>query len=333
MTEHAGIIPLFYQDFERDKFIKNDRYLKRLVRPLYAFVRHRPAVTGYLVWFQLLQKALIQSGYKVKVNDYGFAKKNPEIPVGLVGYPSLLENWTLPNPALLGPSLFSHPKEAPSLMDDERYKRYIVTCEWMKELFQPYYGDKLVMWHAGIDTQKWEDTRGQDKKIDVLIYDKIRWNRNQFVPDLLTPITEYLEGKGLRHHTIRYGHYEYHGYKNLLRESKSMIFLCEHETQGMAYQETLASNVPILAWDNGLWLDPDATHYEEPVRATSVPYFSAECGERFRTVEEFYPSFQRFWENLATYMPRRYVQQHLSFETSAAAYMRAYEELRSLAKS
>ena len=35
-------------------------------------------------------------------------------------------------------------------------------------------------------------------------------------------------------------------YRALLRRSKSMLFLCESETQGMAYQEALASNVPVL---------------------------------------------------------------------------------------
>jgi hypothetical protein len=47
-----------------------------------------------------------------------------------------------------------------------------------------------------------------------------------------------------------------------------MLFLCEHETRGLAYQEALASNVPILAWDTGFWLDPRRPLYDpNPVPA------------------------------------------------------------------
>jgi glycosyltransferase involved in cell wall biosynthesis len=36
-----------------------------------------------------------------------------------------------------------------------------------------------------------------------------------------------------------------------------MVFLCEHETQGFAYQQALSCGVPIIAWDRGgLLQDP-----------------------------------------------------------------------------
>ena len=41
-----------------------------------------------------------------------------------------------------------------------------------------------------------------------------------------------------------------------------MIFLVEHETQGIAYQEAMACDVPILAWDQGNWLDPKRLELE-----------------------------------------------------------------------
>ena len=50
-----------------------------------------------------------------------------------------------------------------------------------------------------------------------------------------------------------------------------------------AYQEALASNLPVLAWDQGEWLDPARPRYSDaPVAATSVPYFSEACGLRFK---------------------------------------------------
>lgn len=325
---HDRVILLFYQDFERDTFFKHDRYVKRIVRPVYHAISKKQKVSGFFVWYQLLVKALRQAGYDVHLNNYTLARKHPNYPVGLVGYPHLLHGWNLPNPALLGPSLFDHPLQAPNLLQDPRYKLYLVTCDWMRAMFAPVYGDRCVLWYAGIDTHQWPDTRSHPKDIDVLVYDKIRWNREQYEPALLNPILQILQERGLRYTTIRYRHYDHDTYKALLQRSRSMIFLCEHETQGLAYQEALASNVPILAWENGFWLDPDREKYDpNPVPASSVPYFSPICGERFPDFAAFPATFARFWANLDTYQPRTFVQNELSLDGSAQRYLQYYSAI------
>jgi glycosyltransferase involved in cell wall biosynthesis len=104
-----------------------------------------------------------------------------------------------------------------------------------------------------------------------------------------------------------------------------MLFLCEHETQGMAYQEAMASGVPILAWDPGVWMDENWIHlHPGPVEATSVPYFSPACGERFVDADAFAPTLDRFLERLPRYDPRGYVRERLSLRASAEIYLRAY---------
>ncbi len=318
---------LFYKEYESDTLIPFDRYLKRALRPIYYLFTHRQKTNGYRVWRDLLIKALEQQGYDVHLNDYALARNYPRYPVGLIGYPVLLEDWSLPNPAVLGPGLYEHPLAAPDLMKDPRFKSYLVTCQWMEDMFKPYYGSQCVQWFAGMDTTAWPDTSQNKKEIDVLIYDKIRWDRDRLVPTLLEPILAHLEGCGLRTATIRYGQYDRDAYKALLSASKMMIFLCEHETQGMAYQEALTSNVPVLAWDNGFWLDPQREKFEpDPVPASSVPYFSEECGRTFKDIQSFYPAFEEFLQHQAEYRPRRFVEQHLTFAASAQAYMQYYNQ-------
>jgi hypothetical protein len=322
------VVILFYKDFERDSFFKHDRYVKRLIRPAYNFFKTSQKVSGFFVWYQLLVKALRQQGYDVRLNDYALARRNPKYPVGLVGYPHLLDGWQLPNPAILGPSLFDHPNQAPDLLADDRYKYYIVTCQWMKDVFTQRYGSQCVMWHAGIDLNEWEDTRSDHKTVDVLIYDKVRWDRDLYEPNMIKPMVSHLDGLGLTHSTIRYGQYDHAAYKAALKRSKSMIFLCEHETQGMAYQEALASNVPILAWEQGFWLDPGRKKYSsEPILASSVPYFSPECGERFVGIDDFYDTFKRFWAHAGRYEPREFVRRELSLQSSADIYTRHYADM------
>jgi hypothetical protein len=213
-------------------------------------------------------------------------------------------------------------------MRDERNRFYLVCSEWMRSMFARHYGDSCVVWFNGIDAAEWPDTRGRAKDVDVLVYDKIRWNRETYEPALLHPVMQSLARRGLRVETLRYKLHDHAAYRGLLSRSRSMLFLCEHETQGLAYQEALASNVPVLAWDNGYWLDPHRPDFEpDPVPASSVPYFSPECGDRFRDFGEFDAAFERFWPRLDGYDPRAYVQRELSLERSAQLYTTYYGSL------
>jgi hypothetical protein len=324
IAERRAIL-LFFRKFEQDKFVKYDRYLKRIVRPFYELMHRRQKKTGFAVSFHLLVRALTKSGWIVYVNDRALARKNPHYPVGLVGFPSILEGWDLPNPAILGPSLYDHPLLAPHLMEDPRFRKYLVLAPWTDDMFRPVYGDACVRWYAGIDTDEWEDASGCPKDIDFLIYDKIRWDHDALAAKLLNPIHATLKTKGFRTDVIRYGYHDHATYKQLLKRSRAMIFLCEHETQGLAYQEALASNVPVLAWDNGYWLDPLWKRVSaSPIPASSVPFFSAECGERFAGFDEFQYALKTFLDCMDCYKPRRFVVNSLSWQKSAEIYYRAY---------
>jgi hypothetical protein len=299
-----------------------------MVRPLYNLTHHRQKKTGFAVSFELLRRALEKSGCEVRVNDYRLARKNPEYPVGLVGFPTLLNDWTLPNPALLGPSLYDHPMLWPDLMTDERFRAYLVLAPWTYDMFRPVYGDACVPWYAGIDTDAWPDASAHAKDIDFLIYDKIRWDHEKLAAELLAPIRQTLADRGFRIEMVRYKFHDHPTYCRLLERSRAMVFLCEHETQGLAYQEALASNVPVLAWDNGFWLDPLWRKVSKTmIPASSVPFFSADCGERFADLASFEPALGRFVERWPKLRPREYVVEKLSMQQSAEIYARAYFDL------
>src|SRR3989344_9027010 len=71
------------------------------------------SVSGFMAWYDLLTKALRKEGFIVHENDFDLAYINPNYPVGLVGTPLALKNWDLPNPAVLGPSMYDHPRLNP----------------------------------------------------------------------------------------------------------------------------------------------------------------------------------------------------------------------------
>ena len=89
----------------------------------------------------------------------------------------------------------------------------------------------------------------------------------------------------------------------------------------------MACNLPVLAWDPGIWGDPlRETLGLKDVLTSSVPYFSNDCGSTFRKPEDIQHVLPRFWARLATFTPRKYVRENLSLEESGRAYMNLYME-------
>jgi len=316
---------LFYKHYEVDRFVPGDRYLKRIVRPLYNRFHSGPKVNGFGVNFEMLCRGLTEAGYIVHRNDYALARDNPDYPVGLVGGPALIDSWRLPNPAILGPTIYDQPGQAPRLFDDPRFRSYVCLADWMHDLFETTYRGRCTKWYCGIDAETWPDLSDQPKDVDFLIYDKVRWEHDHYAETLIAPLRRELDRRGLTHDTIRYLGHDHATFKRQLARSRNLLFLCENETQGIAYQEAMASGLPVLAWDRGFWADPQwRDHLEAPPPASSVPFFSEACGERFVGAEDFAQTLDLFLSRRPRYRPRDYVIQNLDFARSAALYARTY---------
>src|SRR5690606_20525507 len=93
----------------------------------------------------------------------------------------------------------------------------------------------------------------------------------------------------LSYTVIKYGNYNHIELQQKINASKAVIFLCEHETQGLAYQQILSTDTPILAWDHGeYWIDP--YYYPNRVKfkpVSSVPYWDERCGVKFTSIQDF----------------------------------------------
>ncbi|AOS45740.1 hypothetical protein Verru16b_02827 [Lacunisphaera limnophila] len=166
----------------------------------------------------------------------------------------------------------------------------------------------------------------------MLLYDKIHWEREHYEPTLLTPILTALQQAGCRVHHLRYGQYQEEDYRALLQRVGAMVFLCEHETQGFAYLQALASGVPILAWDRGgLWRDPNYyPHLVQFAPVCSVPYFDERCGRRFADLAGFQDELPGFLAGVARreFRPRDYVVENFLLADRAAAYLKLSAGIR-----
>lgn len=313
---------IFYEEPDPDRWIKYDRYPRKILRRL---VRGKSRPGGQMMVAINLLKGLEKIGLPYRFNDYSYAKKNPQELVCVIGKSHLIFEKRLKNPILFGASIFSHPLDCPDLFEKySNIKKMIIPGEWMKDMFAKYYkAENLISWPVGIDTEQWNPSLKLDNQpIDFLIYDKIRWEHEKYEIDILNPIITSLKERGYSFDTIKYGSYEPKDLKEKIGQCKSVIFLCEHETQGLAYQQILSTDTPIFAWDRGgFWQDPsyfpNKVKYEGGV--SSVPYWDENCGMKFKDLSEFYISLSPFIEKVKAkkFSPRKYILSSLTLEKCA----------------
>ena len=206
--------------------------------------------------------------------------------------------------------------------------RYLQHSEWANTIYKPYFGNRCGVWPVGIDTSTYAPN-STIKDLDVLLYDKVQWNRPKHDRTLVQPIRDSLTRRKLKFAELRYGKYTDVEYRQLLARSRTMIFLCEHESQGLAYQECLSCDVPILAWDQGWWLDPNRFRWGTPnVPASSVPFFDTRCGEKFKEFADFEHKLDVFLNRLRRqeFEPRNYILKNLSLEQCSQRFLGILED-------
>jgi glycosyltransferase involved in cell wall biosynthesis len=130
---------------------------------------------------------------------------------------------------------------------------------------------------------------------------------------------------------MRYGFYRDEEFRAALGQCRAMIFLCEHETQGIAYQQALSCDVPIFAWDRGgYWQDP--SYYPDKVKfapVTSVPYWDDRCGRKFLDAADFAIKWNGFWNDVEAkhFRAREYILENLTLEMCARQYVEVANNL------
>ncbi len=322
---------IFYEEPDPDRWFIYDRYPRRLIRNI---LRRKPPRPGgvKMVAFELM-RGLDKLCISYRFNDYAYIKKHPKEIACIIGKPHVLFKWELSNPILFGAGIFSHPIDCPDLfIKYPNVKKILVPGKWMLDMFRPYYGNQVLSWPVGIDTEKWKPVINDTEiTTDFLIYVKILWNYNEQEKAVLNPIIQELKKQNLTYTIIKYGNYTHTDLIDKLKKSKASIFLGEHETQGIAYQQILATDTPILAWDSeGYWKDP--TYYPDKVKyspVSSVPYWDERCGLKFKNIEEFPKRLQDFISSQVEkkFSPRSYIVENLSLEKCAMKYVEIVKDV------
>lgn len=212
---------------------------------------------------------------------------------------------------ILGPQLGVIPSDIKKSIDniyDNAY--YIQPCQWAKD-FWLRMGFKSLPIHVcpvGIDTEEFKPTKPRNERNKVIIYWKDRAeNEIRF-------LEEFAQAHKLNYKIIAKPYEEY-DYMVLLHESQYGIWLGSHESQGIALQEALACDVPLLVWDvtrfsQSTNIIPELKRHDD-FRVTTVPYWDETCGELFYNREEIEKVYELFMSKLETYKPREFIIKNL----------------------
>jgi hypothetical protein len=319
-NDDGMILNLFFEDKD-DRWFAGDRHLRRILRRL---LLGRPQMNGQLRVFLNLCAGLDKLGIRYRVNDYNYIRKHPEELACIIGRSFVLDRIKWKNPILLGVAVYNHPLDDPDLFKRLPVKSVLVPCEWYADMCRQEWPN-VEAWPVGIDADEWAPSPVEHKTIDVLLYDKVRWERDRYSHALIEPIRARLEAEGRSFQEIRYGNYKEEEYQAALARCRAMIFLSEHESQGLACQQALSSAVPVFAWDRGgAWQDPD--YFPHKVRfeggVSSVPYWDERCGMKFADIDGFKAGWWEFWTRSAAgaFKPRDYILDNLTLERQALRY-------------
>lgn len=304
-----------------DRWLPGDRYVRPLVRRI---VRGKGWPSGVDKVFINLCLGLDKLSIPYEVNP-PFRSLEIGDMVGILGRGrNCLRGYDRPVPIVAGIGLMTYPPEWPDLCERYPVVRYAVASDWINDVYKQYFGDRCTVWPVGIDTDTWRPAGNNHKSVDFLIYNKIQWNYEYYEQSVLAPVRETLNERGISYRELRYMFYRPEDYAEALANCRAMIFICEHETQGLAYQECLSSGVPIIAWDEGTCKDPDRLRWGfDNIPSTSVPYWDERCGVTFKTATEFPAALDEFLTKAGknSFDPRGYVLETLSLERRSSEFV------------
>ncbi|MFA5934680.1 MAG: hypothetical protein WC827_02230 [Candidatus Paceibacterota bacterium] len=229
--------------------------------------------------------------------------------------------------AIVGPNIYIMPKNIPEDIDLSNVT-YIHPSKWAVDIWKHFGYDKypIDFWPAGINTDEFSERQKPDDGT-VLIYFKQRY------PEELDYIKNILEKNNIKYDIISYRFYKQKNYLEKLKNTKYLVWIGRQESQGIALQEALAMNVPMLVWDvtnMGHWVPTEKeskifTEEELSYPATSAPFFNKQCGKITKNKSDLETLVKEMENNWKNFEPRKYIIENLNLVKQARDFIKLYE--------
>lgn len=222
---------------------------------------------------------------------------------------------------IVGPNLYVTPNEIPDHIDISNIL-YIQPSPWVVEFWQEqgFNRSKIAAWPTGIDTNIFAPSK-ENKNI-VLVYFK---NRNE---SELEYVKNQLSLLNIKYKIIKYGSYKEEEYLKELKHTKYIIWIGSHESQGIALQEALSCNIPIIVWDTTDFvikqsqkISPRNNSYQ----ATSAFYFDNRCGVIIKEKKLLRDKLLIMEKGVSKFSPREYILENLTTKKQAQDLINLYK--------
>jgi hypothetical protein len=223
---------------------------------------------------------------------------------------------------IMGPQFFVFPSgEVVGKRNEKLSKRcvYNILSNWIRDVFLEFTEDfifPMKEFPFSVDINRFRPNPGVNKEYDCVVYIKRRSKK------LVDNIISLINSKQIKYKVFKYGSYDENEYKDALQKSKFMLTIDAHESQGFALEEAMSSGVPLLVMDATSMYDEmdngvNATYeYLRPknLKATSVPYWSEECGIKLKDEEGLSEAIDYMVKYHSEFSPRDYIIRTLSDE-------------------
>jgi hypothetical protein len=204
---------------------------------------------------------------------------------------------------------------------------YTTLSDWNLSVFREFAPETTIPLKAlvfGVNVDQLEDVRGRPKTTDCLLYFKRRDPRD------LEAARSALKAAGLSFTEFSYGSYKQGDFLDALKKVKFALWIGTHESQGFAFQEAMAMNVPILCWDATSMFDEYGSYIEykgsKNLYATTATVWSSRCGERILRAYELPQALEAIQKNLGWYSPRQEITQRVSDSVTMKAITEYFEK-------
>ena len=133
-TANGSLVLLFYDGYELQAkpgvWGGMSSQARHVLRYTKRSILRQQVRTGFYSAFVALVNSLKKVGCDVRVNDFAAAEARPQYPIGLAGYPSIIEKIKLPNPRIFGPGDFGTPPASVTVAADPRFRTLIQPSDW-----------------------------------------------------------------------------------------------------------------------------------------------------------------------------------------------------------
>ena len=228
------------------------------------------------------------------------------------------------NPKILVGPLYNYSEllSLSKLIKEKDNIKVVVASEIVKNILTSHpslqiHESKIEVLPVGISSRNKKITNKVRNNNQCLVYFKKR--------DIseLRHIENILNDKKIAYKIFQYGNYKNSELINYAKLSTFGITLTKTESQGIAIEELLNQNLPLIVCE----YTKNTTFIEgQIITGSSVPFWSDKCGLKVNNFEDIDFKIDELLENLDIFKPGDFINTHLSFEATNLRLLNAFEK-------